>query len=72
MYYGIYKCRICGQTYTRCGTANKNLVIEKFIDLINGNDLNKPNVDLYDMHSCENGSFGLADFQGFKKDESYY
>lgn len=71
MYNGIYKCRICGKIYTRCGTYNKDLVINNFIKLTTRVTVQQEPgyADLYDMHSCENGSFGLADFQGYEKDD---
>lgn len=68
MYNGIYKCRLCGESYTRCCTSNPDIVVEHFIGLVTDKKVLQQ-VDLTDMHSCKDGSFGLGDFQGFRKED---
>lgn len=68
MYYGIYKCRLCKETYKSCATGSSDIVVKQFIG-INTPMKQLQQVDLTDMHSCKDGSFGLSDFQGFAKTE---
>lgn len=67
MYNGIYKCRLCGETYIECATGSSNIVVKHFIG-INTDMKQLQQVTLTSMHSCKDGSFGVSDFQGFKKE----
>lgn len=69
MYYGIYKCRLCGEKYMRCSVSNSKMVTEHFLGLVTPFKAVQQ-IDLIDMHSCEDGSFGLADFNGFVKQKN--
>lgn len=68
-YLGMYKCRLCGKEYEACVTGSSDIVVKHFIGLETPvKQLQQ--VTLTGMHSCEDGSYGLADFQGFKKVDS--
>ena len=69
----IYKCRLCGQEIetVHAGNWGAEKITFSFI-------LNDPSVQngvrgqrIYNqaLHYCEDGSFGLADFLGFKMEE---
>lgn len=66
----IYKCRLCGKTFEDC-TAGEELAQMMTLALatVGTTKYVKCNGDLHmhSIHYCEDGSFGLADFQGFKK-----
>lgn len=66
-YYGMYKCRLCGETYIRCSVPDKDIAVRHFIGLTNPIKTFKQ-IETIDMHSCKNGNLGLADFQGFEDD----
>lgn len=68
MYCGMYKCRLCKETYESCATGSSDVVVKQFIG-INTLMEQLQQVTLTDMHSCKDGSFGLSDFQGFVKRE---
>lgn len=61
-YKALYKCRVCGHTYSSYGTDNENLAFNFTVDALNGNSIVKIN----EIHMCKNGSIGIADFCGFK------
>lgn len=66
MYQGIYKCRVCGRTftcgkkYTEAGAIEKIASVSTIL-VLSPNDLG------YTAHCCKDGSYGIADLQGFKK-----
>lgn len=68
MYNGLYKCRLCGETYMACATGSSDIVVKHFIGLETPMK-QLQQVTLTEMHSCKDGSFGLSDFQGFKKED---
>lgn len=65
----VYKCRLCGRTYNESGTANKKLALSVTMAAALENfhqDVMIP--ALTNVHSCEDGSYGISDFQGMKND----
>lgn len=63
-YKALYKCRVCGHTYSANGTDNENLAVESTIDALSGDSI----VELTEIHRCEDGGIGIADFCGFTRD----
>lgn len=66
-YQAIYKCRMCGEYDFGC-KAGEIIVIRCMHQVTKGFDSREllcPSIT--EMHYCEDGSYGLADFQGFKK-----
>ncbi len=74
MYQAIYKCRLCGKEFSDGETGERNaetatiaLSVFDSIDLTTGFPWH--NIHMRTICHCKDGSFGLADFQGFKKAE---
>lgn len=72
-YQAIYKCRLCGEEYVGCGTGSENIALASICGLTSkeyfypkGSGIGVHRVD---CHNCKDGSFGLADFMGFRKVE---
>ncbi len=63
MYQAIYKCRLCGEEFSL--EQDINALDEKYENYL---WINFSKIPLT-KHSCQDGSLGLADFQGFKKAE---
>ena len=61
----LYKCRVCGHTYTSKGTDDKDLAIKSTFYALNNRSLVEP----YEIHMCKNGSIGIADFCGFNTED---
>ncbi len=71
MYQAIYKCRLCGEEFSDYETeenfaklATESLTVANSTIAIAGCAMY-----MRTIHKCKDGSFGLADFQGFKKSE---
>lgn len=66
----IYKCRLCGKTLETFHAADCSA--EKIIFSFSLNDLSLqdsvhgPRIYQQGLHYCEDESYGLADFLGFK------
>ena len=65
-YKALYKCRVCGHTYSSYGTDDENLAFNFAVDALNSN----PIIKTQEIHRCENGSIGIADFCGIVKENS--
>lgn len=66
-YQAIYKCRMCGEYSLGCIT-DRIIATRCMLQVSHGIDSSEvlcPSIT--EMHYCEDGSYGLADFQGFKK-----
>ena len=71
-YRAIYKCRLCGEEFVSAITGNADIAIKQMVYVNTGitpiehigNLIEKTS-----MHSCKDGSMGLADFFGFRKVE---
>lgn len=71
-YQAIYKCRLCGEEYTSKVTTSIDTVIENFLHVTTGCKIKRfigSPITKTSMHSCADGSLGMADFIGFKKTE---
>lgn len=69
-YQAIYKCRLCGKEFKSAVTTDTNIVIKHMLSVTiaykSAEYIGAPVTEL-SMHSCKDGSMGLADFLGFKK-----
>lgn len=69
----IYKCRLCGKEVKTVHTGNwgAEKITFSFIlnDLSLQDSVHGPRIYQQGMHYCEDGSFGFADFLGFKMEE---
>lgn len=71
-YRAIYKCRLCGEEFESAVTTNADIAIKHM--LIMTVEYKAPEyigtpITETSMHSCKDGSMGLADFLGFRKVE---
>ena len=71
-YRAIYKCRLCGEEFVSAVTGNADIAIKYMVNMTVecdvGQKILNPVTKLL-MHSCKDGSMGLADFLGFRKVE---
>ncbi len=68
-YKALFKCRLCGKTFINSETSNEIVALNAAIKAIFGK-MSEPLVPtLYDIHICDNGGIGIADFIGFRKDD---
>lgn len=71
-YQSIYKCRLCGGEFVRAVTGNADIAIKNMVIVTAECDVKQKilnPVTKLSMHSCKDGSMGLADFLGFRKVE---
>lgn len=71
-YRAIYKCRLCGEEFKYCQTGEEIAQTANMVLTVYGHAKHiKGARDIYKNvnHYCKDGSFGFADFQGFKKVE---
>lgn len=69
-YRAIYKCRLCGEEFESAVTESVDIAIKHILIVTAGYKTSEyigtPVTEL-SMHSCKDGSMGLADFLGFRK-----
>lgn len=61
---GIYRCRLCGKTYA--GFFGGEESVNKIAHDIAAGKNNKNKLYAKDIHSCEDGCKGVADFVGIR------
>lgn len=71
-YKAIYKCRLCGESFVDYVHAkDEDAAAKKVIDfslVYSGAHVSRLKVPRnFQSHSCNDGSYGIADFQGMKK-----
>lgn len=71
MFDAVYKCRLCGEEFVKCSTSgeesNRSFVMKimcRAVDLKEPEEFMEPTI--YACHPCRDGSYGVADFRGFK------
>ena len=72
-YRAIYKCRLCGEEFVSAATGNEDIAIKNMVVITAECDLGQRilnPITKLSMHSCKDGSMGLADFLGFRKAEN--
>lgn len=72
MYQAVYKCRLCGEEFKDCTTGEEIAQAANIALAVVGNTNHVKcarNIYKNTTHYCQDGSFGFADFQGFKKTE---
>ena len=69
-YRAIYKCRLCGKEFVSAATGSADIAIKHMVTVTTGikplEFIGNP-IEETSMHSCKDGSMGLADFLGFRK-----
>jgi hypothetical protein len=66
-YTAIFKCRLCGEVYKSGCTAGKEVAMNAAIGASQGIPLVMQQPSLTEVHFCTDESWGIADFQGFRK-----
>ncbi len=64
-FVAIYKCRLCEEKI-RYGHAGNYIAVSDVVFMSAGDDSCKAKPKI--MHFCNDGSVGLADFLGYKKE----
>lgn len=64
-YREIYKCRLCGEIFEDVGKVNEKMAFQNITRSVIKNMDNYITNNL--VHSCTDGSFGFADFLGYRK-----
>lgn len=67
-YQAIYKCRLCGKKINS-ESLEENTALD-FVAMVNSpkdNFYHSSELFRYAMHKCKDGSYGFADFLGFRK-----
>ena len=69
MYQAIYKCRLCGEIFSKGVTGEDIAKVATESLSIADSTIAIAGCALYirTIHYCQDGSFGLADFLGFMK-----
>lgn len=67
-YHSTFKCRLCGEIYEGGCTSSKRIAEQSIMLTCLGLPSPQPQAPgMTEVHSCKDGSLGVADFQGFKK-----
>lgn len=74
LFHAIYKCRLCGESFTDVSTGDEELATCSVFALMSHDKYYPKGCGLgihrYLPHHCSDGSWALADFQGYKKEEA--
>lgn len=67
-YRAVYKCRLCGKVFEN-GITGVGHAVAIGVRLTREDNFDVGNVhgSRHITHNCEDGSFGFADYQGFRK-----
>lgn len=66
-YSALFKCRLCGETFTASEAGGRKVAEKAAIFASIGKSSEPQAPTLHDIHICENGGIGIADFLGFKE-----
>jgi hypothetical protein len=70
IYKAKHKCRLCGKVYeSGSTTGDRDIVNQSMAELIVGIGTMPQAPTLNDVHYCENGNIGCADFLGWQREE---
>lgn len=69
-YKAVYRCRLCGAEYRPGITTGEAMALAHMEELAAGICGTVPNAPRkIEPHQCPDGSLGVADFQGWKKED---
>lgn len=73
-YVNVYKCRLCGEMFANSGTDSEIVAWKGTLhEIMRASGLDTPcstpevTPTMFEMHSCKDGSYGVAEFQGTRK-----
>lgn len=66
-YVSLFKCRLCGETFVRSEAGDRKTAerAAMFASMEKPPEPNAPT--MLDIHICDNGGIGIADFLGFRE-----
>lgn len=67
-YQAVYKCRLCREQYVAGEAMNKKVCFDTLLYIVSRDPQKtiKSSFEQQDIHTCDDGSYSLADFYGFK------
>lgn len=66
-YQTIFKCRLCGELFESVATGSEEIALDTIMDACLGIESEVIQAPyLNKVHFCADGSYGVADFQGYK------
>ena len=66
-YRAVFKCRICGELFMGVVTGSRKTAERATLNASLGVSSIPMTPHMYDIHYCEDGGIGIADFHGFMK-----
>lgn len=69
-FYAKFKCRLCGKTFIAVEADCRNTALKTAIEAVMGNSTMPQAPLVVDIHNCEGGNIGIADFIGFIQKEN--
>lgn len=66
-YSALFKCRLCGETFSASEAGGRKTAQRVALFASMGTVSEPQAPTLHDIHICENGGIGIADFLGFKE-----
>lgn len=67
-YSAIFKCRLCGETFTAAEAGDRKTAMQAALFASMGKAPETQAPTLHDIHVCDNGGIGISDFLGFKQE----
>lgn len=67
-FYGKFKCRLCGKEFIAMEANSRDTAIKAAVEAVTGSITMTQAPTVVDIHNCENGNIGIADFIGFTKE----
>ena len=64
MFDAVCKCRLCGEEFVESNRSFVMKIMCRVVDLKEPEEVMEPTI--YACHPCRDGSYGVADFRGFK------
>lgn len=68
-YIALFKCRLCGETFAAAEAGGWKAAEKAAIYASMGKVTEEQAPALHDIHICEGGGIGIADFLGFEEGE---
>lgn len=76
-YENLFRCRLCGKIFRSSGTDSRTTAEHSTMNaVLEASGIsplwkNEDVLTMYEMHTCKDGSFGVADFLGTKEREEH-
>lgn len=67
-FYGKFKCRLCGKQFISMEADSRNTAVKAAVEAVTGSITMTQAPAVVDIHNCEGGNIGIADFIGFTQE----